>query len=560
MFTQSVVRKFVEKSLLKNNNKLLKFLCYSTSSNNFVRPVYYDAKKFEDKVAIQDDIGRHTFSDIYQKATTLSKNISSALNQKTGERVLFLCPNDVSYVITLWAIWMSGQIAVPLSPLHPDSLLLYYTNDTNSALIVSSSNFQPQMEHLATASKVPLYVLPQTITEPSKLKSNVEINEDIIPNTNEAMILYTSGTTGSPKGVVLTHKNLRVQVETLTSAWKWTSNDVILHTLPLHHVHGTINALFCPLYVGATTIMLPKFNPTKIWNYFLQNKEKITVFMAVPTIYSKLIDEYENNIKNKQKDVRKVLENDVRLMVSGSAPLPAPVHTKWFELSGHKLLERYGMTEIGMCLSNLYDSDRSPGFVGVPLPSVSVALADQNDGTVILQCSNQNGSLVYEKNGSGDVTGELLVKGDSVFKEYFGKPEATRKEFINGWFKTGDLAQFVEKDQKFRILGRKSVDIIKSGGYKISALQIETLLLEHERIKECAVLGVPDDVYGERVGVIVVPQTGGGSEFDLEGLRGWAGGKMPRYWVPSVLRVVEEIPKNAMGKVNKKELIKVFFD
>ncbi|CAG9772004.1 unnamed protein product [Ceutorhynchus assimilis] len=353
-------------------------------------------------------------------------------------------------------------------------------------------------------------------------------NKSLVSTTGKFYNDATSGTTGKPKGVILTHENISTQVEILTKAWKWNENDTILHTLPLHHVHGIINALFCPLSIGATTIMMPKFNSKETWQHLLSGQ--VTVFMAVPTIYAKLIDSSDS--------VKKKL-TAVRLMVSGSAPLPVPLYNKWLEITGHRLLERYGMTEIGMCLSNLYDSDREPGYVGLPLPSVTVAIANDN-GEILLQCSNINGEITVTNNQP--ITGELLVKGDSVFKEYYNKP--TSQEFQNGWFKTGDICQYI--NNKFRMLGRKSADIIKSGGYKISALQIETILVEHPSVKECVVFGLTDDVYGERVTAVIVPTTTG--QLTLQELKAWATDKMPKYWIPSLLKVVEEIPKNAMGK------------
>lgn len=362
--------------------------------------------------------------------------------------------------------------------------------------------------------------------------------------------------------MVLSHKNLHVQTETLLTAWRWTEDDVILHTLPLHHIHGTVNALFCPLFIGATTVMLPKFSAKDVWSHFLGSHEsdKISVFMAVPTIYAKLIEEFENSLSTRQEAVKTELQKYVRLMVSGSAPLPEPLYNKWLEISGHRLLERYGMTEIGMCLSNEYDSNREPGYVGLPLPGVSVRLAN-NEGdnyTTLLECSNENGTCKFDRKIEENVSGQLLVKGENVFREYYNKPEITRNEFLDEvWFKTGDLCEYSVEKNKFKMLGRSSVDIIKSGGYKISALQIETQLLAHPGLKECVVVGVKDDTYGERIAAVVVPSEG--TEITLESLKTFAADKMPKYCLPTLLKVVDSIPKNAMGKVNKKDILKKMF-
>nr|XP_023016110.1 acyl-CoA synthetase family member 3, mitochondrial [Leptinotarsa decemlineata] len=450
-------------------------------------PVFRNAQNFPDRVALRDHISSYTYANIYLSANELSKEITQLVHGRTGERVLFMCPNDANYVITLWAIWMSGQI------------------------------------------------------------ENISV------------------------GVVLSHKNLQFQISTLVDAWKWSSNDVILHTLPLHHVHGIVNALLCPLHIGAKTIMLKKFNANNVWSYLLginakPEDRKISVYMAVPTIYNKLIEEYDRVFKADNKMVeyiRNTMKNKIRLMVSGSAGLPVPICERWKEISGHRLLERYGMTETGMTLSHVYESDREPGNVGIPLPGVSIRLVEDDENSeelkTILECSNVDGELKFTEKvyKSENHKGELLVKGDGIFREYYNRPEATRKEFTNdGWFKTGDICEYLAEKKVFKIVGRKSVDIIKSGGYKLSALEIEAKLLLHPDIQECAVVGLEDETWGQQVAAFVVPKQD--KEITLENLRKWSEDKMPKYWVPKVLKIMNSIPKNAMGKVNKKELAKSF--
>ncbi|KAJ8925836.1 hypothetical protein NQ315_009688 [Exocentrus adspersus] len=540
-------------------------------------PAFRNAQCFADRIAVRDNIASYTYANIFLSAHNLSKKITSLVNGRRNERILFLCPNDANYVITLWAIWMAGQIAVPLSPLHPKNILLYYANDTNSKLLITTSKYAELMQKVSKNTHSALYVLDDKLKlncaqqPPLQSQSELEGGQplDFYDNSN-ALILYTSGTTASPKGVVLTHKNIQSQVSTLLDAWKWTSNDVLLHTLPLHHVHGIVNALLCPLTVGAKTIMLKKFNANTVWSYLLgvspvPDDRKITVYMAVPTIYSKLLDEYKKVFKDDPKMVdyiKNTLKNKIRLMISGSSPLPISTYEKWLEISGHRLLERYGMTETGMVLSNPYDSDREPGYVGIPLPGVSVRLAEEGETSeqlkTIVECVNDNGILVFNKYKDGSPKGELLVKSDGVFKEYYNRPDATFKEFTaDGWFKTGDISEYSTEKKKFKILGRKDVDIIKSGGYKVSALEIETHLLAHPDIKECAVVGVNDEQWGQKVCAIVVPQEG--KEVTLQTLVEWTEPKVPKYCLPTEIKVTNALPKNAMGKVSKKELVKLMF-
>jgi malonyl-CoA/methylmalonyl-CoA synthetase len=329
---------------------------------------------------------------------------------------------------------------------------------------------------------------------------------------------------------------LAAQITSLVEAWEWTADDHILHVLPLHHVHGIVNVLCCPLWVGATCEILRKFDTGAVLEHLTKN-EKLTLFMAVPTVYARLIAAWEAA----DSATRKALTDGcrrLRLMVSGSAALPVATLEKWRSISGHTLLERYGMTEIGMGLSNPLHGERVPGSVGSPLPGVEARLVD-DAGTPI---------------GDG-VPGQIHVRGPGVFTEYWGRPDATADAFTSdGWFKTGDVA--VREKGIYRILGRDSVDIIKSGGYKISALEIEEVLRTHESIQDCAVVGVEDAEWGQRVGVaaILKPE----AALDLESLRAWAKQRLAVYKVPTLLSLVGDLPRNPMGKVLKPEVVKLF--
>jgi malonyl-CoA/methylmalonyl-CoA synthetase len=368
-----------------------------------------------------------------------------------------------------------------------------------------------------------------------------------------ALLLFTSGTTGKPKAAVMTHRNVYHQVTDLVAAWEWKPSDIALHLLPLHHVHGVINLLSCAAYTGARLEFKP-FDAEALWSQWAAAEASLpkpNVLMAVPTIYAKLLETAEKLPKH---TVDAAVENTLRpmrLMVCGSAALPVSVLERWRSLSGHTLLERYGMTEFAMALSNPYREGgdattqlRRPGYVGRPLPSVQVRLVDTDTGKII---------------ESPGLSGELQVKGPTVFKEYLNRPDATKEAFTeDGFFRTGDIAQYDgDSIQSYRILGRASVDIIKSGGYKLSALEIERTLLEHPDIAEVAVLGVSDDVWGERVALVCRMKAGNGP-LSLEELRVWCAQRMSNYKVPSLLKVVSDIPKNAMGKVNKKGLAKLF--
>ena len=280
--------------------------------------------------------------------------------------------------------------------------------------------------------------------------------------------------------------------------------------------------------------MLPRFDANAVWDSMASGG--LTLFMAVPTIYAKLIATWDIA----SPEHRKVLSRrcaGLRLMVSGSAALPVSTLLRWKEISGHTLLERYGMTEIGMALSNSLHGDRVPGSVGKPLPDVEVQLVGE-DGKPV----------------PSGTAGEIEVRGPGVFKEYWGRPEATRSAFRDGWFRTGDTA--VVENDVYRILGRTSSDILKTGGHKISVLEVEEVLRQHPGVAECSVVGVPDAEWGERVAAAVVPNEG--QMLDLPSLRTWALKLLPVHKVPSLLLVLDTLPRNAMGKVVKPSVVKFF--
>jgi len=301
----------------------------------------------------------------------------------------------------------------------------------------------------------------------------------------------------------------------------------------LHHLHGIINVLGCALWAGAACRVHESFDARRVWRAFCQHD--LSVFMGVPTIYARLIAAFNEATSDEKREWSEACRG-FRLMVSGSSALPVTVLDRWREISGHTLLERYGMTETGMILSNPLEGERGPGTVGMPLPGVEVRMVDEEGNTL--------------EEGEG----ELLVRGAGVFEEYWRNPEATRKAMKGGWFRTGDVARF--DGRSYRLLGRTSVDIIKTGGYKVSALEIEEVLRTHPEIEDCAVVGIPDDDWGERVSAALV--TIGGEDLASDEVRDWAKQRLASYKVPREFRCVQSLPRNALGKVTKEKLKAVF--
>jgi malonyl-CoA/methylmalonyl-CoA synthetase len=484
-----------------------------------------------EKIAIVSNGMSFSFQELQFESENFGNFLLENQADLLEKRVAFMVSPGFDYVKTQWGIWLAGGIAVPLCTTHPLVSLQYVIEDTNVAIIVVSPEFEHILKELAFEKNIRFIVLTEAKSLITKALPKLEL-------TRKAMILYTSGTTNLPKGVVTTHANIKSQVSTLIDAWEYSESDHILCILPLHHVHGIINVISCTLWKGGTVEFLPNFSAEGVfdWMKTISEQKKHGVFMAVPTIYFKLISYFETlNIDQKKGLTEKMKQ--FRLMVSGSAALPVSVMEKWEIISGHRLLERYGMTEIGMAISNPYRGERRPGHIGQALRGVSVRLVDEKNNLV------EDGEA-----------GEIQIKGENVFHEYWGKPQASKDTFTHdGWFKTGDVA--VLNDNYYKILGRNSIDIIKSGGYKISALEIEEILRTHPEISDCSVVGIENEEWGELVVAVLIVKN---KEIDLTKLNVWMREKMPSYRVPRQYKIIEELPRNAMGKVTKNNLKPLF--
>ena len=486
------------------------------------------AKLFSDRTAILDENGTHSYRLLLEKAQKIASTLLENRDDLNEARVAFMVPPGFDYIAIQWGIWLAGGIAVPLCVTHPLPEIEYVLQDSGVEILVLHPIFKNKLSSISKQQSIRLVLT-------SEFKNNRKKVHPEIDKERRAMILYTSGTTNKPKGVVTTHRNIDAQITCLTEAWEWSSDDHILHVLPLHHTHGIINALSCALWSGAVCEFLPKIDADLILDRFIERG--LTLFMAVPTVYIKLINCWKKANQAKRKQISESCQN-MRLMVSGSAALPVHVFEKWKEISSHNLLERYGMTEIGMALSNPYHGERRPGSVGMPLPGVTVRLFDDSNKTI-------------HKEGE---SGEIRIKGENVFKEYWQKPESTKEAFWNEWFCTGDVA--VIENGYFRILGRSSIDIIKTGGYKVSALEIEEVLRTHPAISDCSVVGIEDPDWGERVSAVVI--LADHYELSLSELRAWSKERMANYKIPSRLLILEELPRNSMGKVIKPAVKKLF--
>jgi malonyl-CoA/methylmalonyl-CoA synthetase len=496
------------------------------------------------RTAIIDAGGSYSYAELLEASSRVALTLLDGLGDLTEQRVAFLVPSSFDYVAIQWGIWRAGGVAVPLCTMHPANELAYVISDSDATVVVAHPEYEALLEPIAREQKRRFVLTTEALAGPIVDGADGETAAEPVrqsavrlPNVaadRAAMLVYTSGTTSKPKGAVTTHNILAAQIRSLIEAWGWTSDDRILLVLPLHHVHGILNVLCCALWAGACCEMAPRFEADAFWKKVREGD--LTLFMAVPTIYARLVKSWEAAGPDEQRAITEACGR-LRLMVSGSAALPVSTLEEWRQISGHTLLERYGMTEIGMALSNPLHGERRPGHVGSPLPGVDVRLVDEHGAEV-----------------PDGTPGEIQIKGDTVFREYWRRPEATAAAFVEGWFKSGDIA--IRENDIYRILGRDSVDIIKTGGFKVSALEIEEELRTHEAIDQCAVVGIEDPEWGERVSVALVLNAG--ATLDLTSLREWAKEHLAVYKVPSRLLVVDELPRNAMGKVVKPEVVKLF--
>jgi malonyl-CoA/methylmalonyl-CoA synthetase len=417
------------------------------------------------------------------------------------------------------AVVADGGVAVPLSAAYPPAELAWFADDVGADTVVVSDDLAAHAQELARGRRV--VRMEQLVARGDPLAG---------PPAEPALILYTSGTTGKPKGAVLSRGNLITQTEVLARAWGIGPGDRMVHALPLHHMHGLVVALLSAHRAGARVHLLPRFEAAAVVRAL--EAERATLWMAVPTMYHRLRELAERDADAASK-LRRAAER-LRLATSGSAALPVGLAQWWRELHGAIPLERYGMTETGMMLSNPLDrSARRPGSVGWPLPTVDIRLVGE-DGAE-----------------SADGPAEVWVRGPSVFGGYWQRPEASAAAFTGDWFRTGDLA-VRDADGCVRLLGRASIDILKSAGYKISALEVEEVLREHPGVAEVAVIGVPDEALGDRVVAAVIAR----GEATADELHAFARARLPGYKAPREVILVSDFPRTPLGKVQKAALLR----
>ena len=494
-------------------------------NENFYKILDDKFSHYSNNICFEEPSGKiWKYSDV-KELTSKFSTFFRQLGLKKGSRVIVQIEKSVTAIALYLGCLKSGIIYVPLNIAYTSNELEYFIENVNPDLIFfSNDKYLDHQELLQNIPKLKSFILTgddedDLFKEISKLKKDDYIEE--LNQEDVASIIFTSGTTGRSKGAMLTHKNLTSNATSLNKIWGFEEKDILIHALPIFHVHGLFVALHTAFLSGCKIIFFEKFSPTKI----LSILEYSTVMMGVPTYYSRLL-----SLEGFDKDLCK----GMRLFISGSAPLTDSVFRNFKKRTGHNILERYGMSETGMITSNPLEGDRIEGTVGFPLPDVLIRICDEK-GNIL----NQGEKGIVE------------VKGPNVFKGYWNLKEKTEKEFRHdGFFVTGDIGK-LDKDGRLALFGRSN-DMIISGGYNIYPKEIELILDEIEGIKESAVIGCPHNDLGEAIVAVLISNQNNiisddkMNEILLESL---ANFKCPlRYlWL-------DELPRNAMGKVQKKVL------
>ncbi len=466
-----------------------------------------------------------SFADLAARAGAVAGGLRRR-GVRPGDRVAVGLRNSPELVLSVLGVLQAGAVLVPLNPAYSADELTYVVGDSGASVAIV------EPEHASPLMSAGLPPLSLIIDTPDALEGDPPAGAAAVNAEDAALIVYTSGTTGRPKGVVLSHRALLSNLLTVARAWQWTAEDRLLLTLPCFHLHGLGLGIIASFLVGSSVVLRPRFVAEDVCTDL--ERYRATMFFGVPTMYNRLVALPDD--VSVARDLR-----HMRLWVSGSAPLPAATFERFQRRFGAEILERFGMTECGFVLATSYDGPRRPGTVGLPLPGIDVRVIDAE--------AADTGRIVTLPD---DCEGELAIRGPNLFSGYWQRPQDMAQALVDGYLRSGDVAVRAS-DGTFRIVGRMSVDIIKTRGFKVSAVEIENCLQRHPEVQEVAVVGLPDADQGERVVAAVTPAPG--TTLSVEALRTFAREHLAPHKVPSRIVFIDEIPRVGPGKFKKKELI-----
>ena len=466
----------------------------------------------------------YTYADAERESARLA-NCLTELGARVGDRVTVQVEKSPQALWLYLACLRAGLVYHPLNTAYQSSELAYFLGNAEPRLVVCSAAYLRVFEDIAPAAGVEQLLTLEADgggSLPEAAAACAEHFDTVFREADDlAALLYSSGTTGRPKGIMLSHGNLQINGRTLAQLWGFTADDVLLHTLPIFHVHGLFVATGCVLFSGASMVWLDRFDAGQV----LAALPECTVMMGVPTYYTRLLAEPGFTGESCA---------NMRLFISGSAPLLSETFEAFQRRTGHAILERYGMTETGMNSSNPLRGERRPGTVGPPLPGVDLRVVDEDGGVL-----------------PPGTTGDLQVRGANVFQGYWRMPEKTREDFTaDGFFNTGDKAT-ISADGYVSIVGR-SKDMIICGGLNVYPKEIEDLLDQFDGVVESAVIGLPHPDFGEAVAAVIVPAAG--ASVDADAIIARSKAELANFKVPKRVFFVPELPRNAMGKVQKNQL------
>ncbi|XP_014284283.1 malonate--CoA ligase ACSF3, mitochondrial isoform X2 [Halyomorpha halys] len=533
-----------------------------------LEPIFKSCLKYKNEICLRDPSGDYTFLGLAKSSKRLSVAISSLTARVLQQRIAVICSNNAYMVISQWACWTSGQIAVPLNPSYPEAVIEYIFKDADVTLAITTPEHVEKLKNVTQRTKIELLVLDTDVTNEAKIGRQVtdeminseELNKDLYGqdqdfyNKSDALLMYTSGSTGKPKGALLSYKNLDAQIKSVISPWSINSKDCVLNVRSLYTTEGITAGLLAPFSVGGRCV-----DAAEIWSELLgikkpsfQSSTNMNFFIGESWMYRSLIDEYETNLKKSGRMEDYIKTNctqKIRLMISMCAPVPRSIHEKWEAYTGHQLIEVYSITEAGIVSTPTLGTTNVFGTVGLPVPPVKMRIMAEDGDTVIAEGDNSGTKILGV---TSPVAGTLLIKGDTLARKYWGK-KIENLWTKDGWFRTGDIVSY--NRGVYNILGKDNCDIVKSKSYKVSLLQIEAAILDIPSVKDVAAFHYLQDGNPTIAAAVIMKN---GKALDSNFMRSQLLSRFPEYAVPSIFVNAKNIPRNHKGSLVRPDIASLY--